>query len=56
MLKIRNSHLEARDIERTMPERGRQILLIVSVGFRIVRVVVLVPCVLHDRYQQGREF
>ena len=56
MLNIRSGHLEARDNVRTMPERGRQILFSVSVGTSIVRNVVLVPCVLHDRLQQGREF
>jgi hypothetical protein len=58
VLNIRSSHLEARDIVCTMPERGRQMLFIVSVGARIVKDVVLLPCMLrvHDRFQQDREF
>jgi hypothetical protein len=56
VLNIRGSHLEAWDIVRTMPELGRQIVFSVSVGARIVRDVVLVSCVLHDRLRQGREF
>jgi hypothetical protein len=56
VLNIRSSHPQAMDIVRTMSERGRQILFIVSIGPRIVRDVVLIPCVLHDRIQQGREF